>query len=78
VSDQDRRHEFLSLRNASRRVGRHRRTVQRWMGEGMKFETVDGAKYVELEELQSWYRAKLLGNPTRPNAKGYTGQRASA
>lgn len=67
VRRQDEQHEFLSLRNAARRVSRDRRTLQRWMVEGMSTETMNGAKYVEREELLSWYRKKILANPTRPS-----------
>jgi hypothetical protein len=36
------------------------------MAEGMKTEMLDGAKYVDLPELLSWYRRKIIANPTRP------------
>ena len=56
---------FLSLRNAARRVHRDRRTLRRWMREGMKSVWFEGTKYIELSELLTWYRRKLLANPTR-------------
>ncbi|CAN5380278.1 hypothetical protein BH09ACT6_BH09ACT6_18640 [soil metagenome] len=52
--------EFLTLNAACRRVRRHRRTLRRWMAEGMEFHWFEGMKYVELTELQSWLRKKIV------------------
>ncbi|QJU54356.1 hypothetical protein SCB71_14515 [Herbiconiux sp. KACC 21604] len=58
--------QFLSIRDAGRRVKRSRRTIQRWMRHGMPFHWMDGRKFVELADLQRTLRAKLASNPTRP------------
>lgn len=61
--------QFLSMRDASKRVRRSRRTIRRWMAQGMPYQWMDGRKFVELSELQRTLRTKLHANPTRPRKK---------
>ncbi|MEF2979081.1 hypothetical protein [Subtercola sp. YIM 133946] len=51
--------EFLSMRDAGRRVRRSRRTIRRWMSQGMPFEWIDGRKFVELDVLLATLRTKI-------------------
>lgn len=55
--------EFLSMRDACKRVKRSRRTLRRWMAQGMPFVQFRGRKYILLEDLLSTYRGKLESNP---------------
>ena len=55
--------EFLSMRDACKRVKRSRRTLRRWMAQGMPFVQFQGRKFILLEDLLSTYRGKLESNP---------------
>lgn len=61
--------QFLSMRDASRRVHRSRRTIRRWMAQGMPYQWLDGRKFIELADLQRTLRTKLASDPTRARKK---------
>jgi predicted site-specific integrase-resolvase len=56
---------FLGIRASARRVQRSRRTIQRWLRQGMPYIQFEGRKMILEQDLLSTYRTKLLSNPTR-------------
>jgi predicted site-specific integrase-resolvase len=63
---------YLTVDHAAKRVERDKRTIERWIAEGLLDVTVlrnlNGTivrRYVEREQLLAVYRSKILSNPTR-------------
>lgn len=54
--------EYLSMRDARERVKRSRRTIRRWMAQGMPFVVINGRKFIRLDDLQATLRAKILAH----------------
>lgn len=54
---------YLTYRQAARRVHRTIRTIRRWKKNGMPTHLADGIRYVELETLLAWWRARLQSDP---------------
>jgi wobble nucleotide-excising tRNase len=50
---------FLSMRDSAVRVHRSRRTIRRWMAQGMEFHWHEGRKFVLEEVLTTTYRQKI-------------------
>jgi hypothetical protein len=57
--------DWLTLRQAARRVHRHVKTIKRWRRNGMTVRKVAGVNYVHIDSLTSWWRARMLNDPTR-------------
>lgn len=56
--------EYLTYRQAARRVQRSTRTIKRWRRSGMRM-TFDkqGRRVVELPVLLAWWRARMTADP---------------
>lgn len=61
--------KYYTIVQAAQRVGRTTRTIETWITEGLKVTRVTTGnkttRYIELTDLQTTWRAKLLNNPTR-------------
>lgn len=57
--------DWLTMRQAAKRVKRHVRTIKRWRHNGMTVRQHNGLNYVHLDALTSWWRARMLNDPTR-------------
>lgn len=56
--------EYLTYRQAAKRVGRSVRTIKRWRKSGMPMRfNADGLRVVELEVLQEWWRDRMNAWP---------------
>lgn len=54
---------WLTRRQAARRVKRSFNTIRRWQRQGMPTRLIDGQYYVEEEIAFQWKRMKLADNP---------------
>ncbi|GGI35819.1 hypothetical protein GCM10010988_05860 [Cnuibacter physcomitrellae] len=52
--------QTLGIRAACRRVNRSRRTLYLWMAQGMPSRKVGGGRFVELDDLLTWYRRAMV------------------
>ena len=62
---------FLGIRASARRVQRSRHTIHRWLRQGMPYTLHEGRRFILEEHLLTWYRKKLLANPTRKRRKEF-------
>lgn len=59
------------MREAARRVHRSRRTIMRWLEEGMPSRLVDGQRVILLPDLQAAFVQRLETNATRPRSAAH-------
>jgi hypothetical protein len=59
----------LGMRAAARRVGRSRRTIQRWISGGMPHYVIGGRKLILLDDLLTTWRRKILAERRNQFAK---------
>jgi hypothetical protein len=52
--------KFLGIRASARRVGRDRRTIYRWVAEGLPHQVDSGRFYILEEDLLTWWRTKMI------------------
>ena len=62
--------EVLSIHEAARRVGRSRRTIQRWLRDDLPSHQRPGSdtKWIRLEDLQAAFVRRLESDPARPRS----------
>ncbi len=65
--------EYFTVKSAAARVNRSRRTIERWIDQGMPVREVKNTRgtvvrrYIARSDLLEAYREALLSNPTRRN-----------
>lgn len=57
------RDEWLTVAGAAREVGRSRRTVERWLEQGLPYQRVRGHRYVRSSDLFARLRLILETEP---------------
>lgn len=60
--------EEYGIRAAARRVAKSRRTIYRWMRDGMPYKTVAGRRWIAHDDLLAMWRGRIISHRTNRSA----------